>query len=132
MTDYRATCPKRTVTEVHHTTRTWLPVTLSCGHIERINWTAHVGDTIGCLTCAECPPLEAPAAEKYAVLHDTQGLVGENLSYEEGNKLVSSYTAYYSRLIRQEHADTYRNVVCGPVPGSERQGEMLDMFRAEY
>lgn len=125
MSDYRSTCPKHTVTQVHHTTQTWLPVTLSCGHVERINWTARVGDKIGCFTCAK----EAP--QQYAVLHDTKGIVGENLSYAAGNKLVSSYTAYYSRLIRQEHAAHYRGVP-GPVPGSERQGELIDMFRAEY
>ena len=51
MSDYRKTCPQRTIVTVHHTTRTWLPVTLDCGHTNQINWTARVGQTIGCTDC---------------------------------------------------------------------------------
>lgn len=50
---YRDTCPKREVVTVHHTIATWLPVTLSCGHREEINYTAHVGHVMGCIACAK-------------------------------------------------------------------------------
>lgn len=50
--DYRSTCPKRTILAVHHTVATWLPVSLDCGHTERIDWTARLGDHIGCTQCA--------------------------------------------------------------------------------
>lgn len=55
---YRDTCPQRVITRVHHTVKTWLPVTLSCGHVERINWTAKEGERIGCTYCA------TPAAKR--------------------------------------------------------------------
>lgn len=48
---YVDTCPQRAVVTVHHTIATWLPVALDCGHVEQINWTAKVGDKIGCTTC---------------------------------------------------------------------------------
>lgn len=51
MSNYQNTCPKRTVTIVHHTVQTWLPVTLSCGHVEKVNWTARVGEVMGCISC---------------------------------------------------------------------------------
>lgn len=44
--------PQRTVMIVHHTPATWLPVTLDCGHVERINWTVRVGLTVRCTQCA--------------------------------------------------------------------------------
>ncbi len=50
---YRDTCPQRTVIEVHHTVNTWLPVKLSCGHTDRINWTPRLGDSIGCTVCED-------------------------------------------------------------------------------
>lgn len=58
MADYRSTCPQRTVIKVHHTTKTWLPVTLTCGHTEQINWTARVGSIIGCTECAKTVNLD--------------------------------------------------------------------------
>ncbi len=48
---YRDTCPQRTVTTVHHTIATWLPVRLDCGHVEEINWTTREGAKIGCTHC---------------------------------------------------------------------------------
>ena len=51
--NYRDTCPQRTVVTIHHTIRTWLPVTLDCGHVETINWTPQVGWKVGCIACAE-------------------------------------------------------------------------------
>jgi hypothetical protein len=51
MSAYRNSCPQRVVTEVHHTVATWLPVTLSCGHSDRVNWTARVGEQVGCIEC---------------------------------------------------------------------------------
>lgn len=56
MSDYRNMCPKRAITEVHHTTQTWLPVTLECGHVEKINWTARIGQVIGCISCDHAKP----------------------------------------------------------------------------
>lgn len=51
MSNYQNTCPKRTVITVHHTIQTWLPVTLSCGHVEKVNWTARAGEVMGCISC---------------------------------------------------------------------------------
>jgi hypothetical protein len=48
---YRKTCPQRAVTTVHHTIKTWLPVTLSCGHTEQINFTVSEGFVMGCTQC---------------------------------------------------------------------------------
>lgn len=46
-----ASCPQRVIIEVHHTVATWLPVTLSCGHTARVNWTARLGERTGCTEC---------------------------------------------------------------------------------
>jgi hypothetical protein len=52
----------RKVIKVHHTIATWLPVTLSCGHVEKIDWTAREGSEIGCIECQR----EADKAAKVA------------------------------------------------------------------
>lgn len=50
---FRDTCPKRTIVAVTHTIQTTLPVTLNCGHVEYINWTARVGSQLGCVQCQD-------------------------------------------------------------------------------
>lgn len=63
MSTYIDTCPQRAIKEVHHTTQTWLPVTLDCGHTIKINWTARIGQTTGCTTCQHA--IEDAGREEY-------------------------------------------------------------------
>ncbi len=43
---------------VRHTIATWLPVTLSCGHTQQINFTVSEGSVLGCTDCAKAPALD--------------------------------------------------------------------------
>lgn len=48
---YQATCPQRRIVSINRTIATWEPVKLECGHDDSVNWTAKIGDILGCTYC---------------------------------------------------------------------------------